>query len=71
MVIVIGEIIVLWIDPETGRKSLLICSTMYLLAYCYYRFVLMRRPGGWMMTGPEDIDAAAQHREALVAAQPA
>ena len=71
VVIVIGEIIVLWIDPETGRKSLLICSTMYLLAYCYYRFVLMRRPGGWMMTGPEDIDAAAQRREALVAAQPA
>lgn len=70
VVIVIGEIIVLWIDPETGRKSLLICSTMYLLAYCYYRFVLMRRPGGWAMTGPEDIDAVAERREAL-AAQPA
>jgi len=59
-VIVVGEVVVLWLDPEAGRKSLFICTGVYLLAYCYYRFVLMRRPGGWAMTGPEDIDAAAR-----------
>jgi amino acid transporter len=59
-VIVVGEVVVLWLDPEAGRKSLFICTGVYLLAYCYYRFVLMRRPGSWAMTGPEDIDAAAR-----------
>jgi amino acid transporter len=57
ILIVIGEVIVLWLDPESGRKSLFVCSGLYVLAYCYYRFVLMRRPDGWIMTGPEDIDA--------------
>lgn len=63
--IVAGEILVLWLDPEAGRKSLFVCSGIYLLAYCYYRFVLRRRPGGWVMTGPEDIDAAtgSPHRQ--------
>ncbi|MFX9089425.1 APC family permease, partial [Acinetobacter baumannii] len=42
--IVIGEAVVLWLDAETGRKSLFICAGAYLLAFCYYRFVLMRRP---------------------------
>ena len=56
-----------WLDPESGRKSLLICSGIYLLAYCYYRFVLMRRPEGWVMTGPEDIDARA--RDEIAAAR--
>ena len=56
VVIVIGEVIVLWLDADSGRKSLFVCSGVYLLAYCYYRFVLMRRPGGWVMTGPADID---------------
>jgi amino acid transporter len=54
--IVIGEICVLWLDPESGRKSLFICAGVYLLAYAYYRLVLMRRPGGWKMIGPQDID---------------
>jgi amino acid transporter len=70
VIIVIGELIVLWIDPETGRKSLLICSTLYLLAYCYYRFVLMRRPGGWVMTGPEDIDQETAERSRASDLQP-
>jgi hypothetical protein len=61
-VIVIGEVVVLWLDPESGRKSLFVCTGIYLLAYCYYRFVLMRRPGGWVMTGPEDIDAETAAR---------
>lgn len=61
-VIVVGEIVVLWLDPESGRKSLFLCSAIYVLAYCYYRFVLMRRPEGWVMTGPEDIDAATGNR---------
>ena len=53
----IGEVVVLWLDADSGRKSLFICVAVYLLSYCYYRFVLMRRPEGWVMTGPEDIDA--------------
>jgi amino acid transporter len=57
VVIVMGEVVVLWLDPESGRKSLFVCTGIYLIGYCYYRFVLMRRPGGWRMTGPEDIDA--------------
>jgi amino acid transporter len=64
VVIVCGEIVVLWLDPESGRKSLFVCSGVFLLAYCYYRFVLMRRPGGWVMTGPEDIDAEIGERRA-------
>jgi hypothetical protein len=28
-------------------------------SYSYYRFVLMRRPEGWRMEGPRDIDAQA------------
>ena len=59
IIIVIGEIVVLWLDPDTGRKSLFVCGGVWLLSYCYYRWVLMRRPGGWQMTGPADIDAMA------------
>ncbi len=59
IVIVIGEIVILWIDADLGRKSLFVCAGVYLLSFAYYRFVLMRRPGGWTMTGPEDIDARA------------
>lgn len=63
IVIVIGEVIVLWLDPESGRKSLFACSGIYVLGYCYYRFVLKRRPEGWVMTGPEDIDAEVSQRD--------
>jgi amino acid transporter len=55
--IVCGEVVVLWLDAESGRKSLFICAGIYALAYCYYRFVLMRRLDGWTLRGPEDIDA--------------
>ncbi|HTP39309.1 MAG TPA: APC family permease [Steroidobacteraceae bacterium] len=58
-VIVVGEVIVLWLDADVGRKSLFVCSGAWLLAYCYYRFVLLRRPGGWTLRGPADIDAMA------------
>jgi amino acid transporter len=58
--IVVGEVVVLWLDPESGRKSLFVCAGVYALSYCYYRFVLRRRPGGWVMTGPEDIDASTR-----------
>ncbi|HTW74720.1 MAG TPA: APC family permease [Steroidobacteraceae bacterium] len=54
---VVGEVTVLWLDPDVGRKSLFACSGAWLLAFCYYRFVLMRRPGGWKLRGPADIDA--------------
>lgn len=61
--IVVGEVVVLWLDADAGRKSLVICAGFYVVAFAYYRFVLMRRPGGWKMTGPDDIDQlAAQHQ---------
>lgn len=63
VLIACGELFVLWIDPETGRKSLFICLGIYALAFAYYRLVLMRRPGGWALIGPEDIDAAAALRQ--------
>ena len=63
IVIICGEIVVLWLDKESGRKSLFICAGVYLLAYCYYRLVLMRRPGGWTLKGPEDIDASTAARQ--------
>jgi amino acid transporter len=56
--IICGEVVVLWLDAASGRRSLFICTGIYLLAYGYYRFVLMRRRGGWTLTGPEDVDAA-------------
>ncbi len=57
VLIVLGEVVVLWLDPDNGRQSLFICGGIYLLSFAYYRFVLIRRPGGWRMTGPADIDA--------------
>lgn len=58
--IVVGEIVILWLDAETGRKSLLITLGVFFLAYLYYRYVLIPRPEGWVMTGPKDIDAMAE-----------
>lgn len=55
--ILAGEIVILWLDPAMGRKSLFACGGIYVLGFLYFRFVLMRRPGGWAMTGPADIDA--------------
>ena len=55
-IIVVGELIVLWLDPDAGRWSLFVCSGVWLLAFSYYRLVLLRRPGGWKMRGPADID---------------
>lgn len=67
VVIACGELIVLWIDPETGRKSLFVCMAIYALAFSYYRLVLKRRPGGWTLIGPEDVDAAASRRQSASA----
>ena len=71
ILIVCGEVTVLYLDEESGRKSLFICAGIYLLAYCYYRFVLMRRPGGWRLRGPADIDAATAPAANAPAAAPA
>jgi amino acid transporter len=57
-VIVVGEVIVLWLDADVGRKSLFVCSGVWLLAFGYYRLVLMRRPQGWKLRGPADIDSS-------------
>jgi amino acid transporter len=59
IIIVIGEVIAQWLDKDVGRPSILICLGLYGTAYLYYRFVLMRRPQGWRMEGPQDIDAEA------------
>lgn len=57
VLIVLGEVTVLWLDADLGRPSLFICLGVYGLAFLYYRLVLRRRPGGWRLTGPADIDA--------------
>jgi len=55
--IVIGEVMAQWLDRDVGRPSLLVWLGMYAMGYLYYRYVLMRRPQGWRMEGPQDIDA--------------
>jgi amino acid transporter len=59
IIIVLGEVIAQWLDKDVGRPSIAICLGLYGTAYLYYRFVLMRRPQGWRMEGPQDIDAEA------------
>ncbi|OQW45795.1 MAG: hypothetical protein A4S16_12425 [Proteobacteria bacterium SG_bin6] len=69
--IVIGQIIVLWIDAETGRKSLFVSASIYLLAFCYYQFGLKRRRGGWRLRGPDDIAAHIEPQTAAEISPPA
>jgi hypothetical protein len=57
--VIIGEVVAQWLDTDIGRPSLFIWLGTFLLSYLYYRFVLMRRPGGWRLAGPVDIDAQA------------
>jgi amino acid transporter len=57
--LLIGEIAALWVDRDIGRPSLFIWVGINAFSYSYYRFVLMRRPEGWRMEGPRDIDAQA------------
>lgn len=57
VLVVIGELVVLWIDADAGRLSLFVTAGLYIAAFAYYRLVLARRPGGWRLTGPADIDA--------------
>jgi amino acid transporter len=59
VIIVVGEVIAQWLDKDVGRPAIVICLGLYGAAYLYYRFVLMRRPQGWRMEGPQDIDAEA------------
>jgi amino acid transporter len=59
IVIVVGEVVAQWLDRDVGRPSLLCWLVIFALSYLYYRFVLMRRPEGWRMEGPRDIDAQA------------
>ncbi|HZT04916.1 MAG TPA: APC family permease [Steroidobacteraceae bacterium] len=37
-----------WADRDAGRPSLVILGALLLAAFAWYRFVLRRRPGGWM-----------------------
>jgi len=60
VLIVIGEVIVLWSDPESGRPSLFICAGFYFIGYLYFHMALARRPEGWKMTGPADVDATTR-----------
>jgi amino acid transporter len=59
VVIVIGEVAAQWVDRDIGRPALLIWLGIYCASFLYYKLVLMRRPGGWRMEGPRDIDAEA------------
>ena len=59
VVIVIGEVAAQWLDRDVGRPALLIWLGIYAVSFLYYRFVLMRRPQGWHLEGPRDIDAEA------------
>ncbi len=60
ILIICGEVAVLWLDPDSGRPSLFVAIGQYLAGYLYYRFVLCRRAERWEMVGPEDIDAMVQ-----------
>jgi len=42
-----------WLDPETGRHSLIANAIAVVVALLYYRFVLVRR-GTWVLRGPHD-----------------
>jgi amino acid transporter len=68
--IVIGELVAQWIDRDVGRPSLFVWLGVYAVSYLYYRFVLMRRPRGWRMEGPEDIDAQTRGQPAIAAPAP-
>lgn len=59
LVIVVGEVAAQWLDRDIGRPALFIWLGIFVLSYLYYRLVLMRRPAGWRMEGPRDIDAEA------------
>ena len=65
IVIVIGEVVASWIDTDVGRPALFIMLAQYVVAFLYYKLVLMRRPLGWRMEGPQDIDAVAMGRSAV------
>lgn len=42
-----------WLDPDSGRPSLIANIAMIAVSVFYYRFVLLRR-GVWVLRGPED-----------------
>jgi amino acid transporter len=63
--LVIGEIATLWVDRDIGRPALFIWVGISAFSLAYYRFVLMRRPEGWRMEGPRDIDAQALRARAV------
>lgn len=44
-----------WMDPDAGRPSTIVLSTLFLLALGYYFARLRRRPATWLGTGAEEI----------------
>lgn len=48
-----------WIDPETGRPSLIISAAVIVASIAYYRLVLIRREA-WMLCGPDDAPTKPQ-----------
>ncbi|HTY93815.1 MAG TPA: APC family permease [Steroidobacteraceae bacterium] len=54
--IVAGEVTAQWLDRDVGRPSLVLWLGIFTASYLYYRFVLLRRPRGWRMAGPVDVD---------------
>jgi len=66
---VVGEVVAQWIDRDVGRPALIWWLLIYTGSYLYYRLVLRRRPQGWRLQGPADIDAQAR-RSVPAAVQP-
>jgi amino acid transporter len=42
-----------WLDPDTGRPSLIANGCVIVVSVIYYRFVLLRR-GAWQLSAPQD-----------------
>jgi amino acid transporter len=56
VVIAVGMAIGQFMDVEAGRPGLLFTLGLLVCASLYYCFALMRRPGGWSLAGPADLD---------------
>lgn len=56
-----------WLDPETGRPSLIANAVLMTAAIVYYRLVLVRRKA-WVLRGPEDEPVLAYGSDAYVRA---
>lgn len=52
-----GLAVLAWRDVDAGRPGIVAVLVMMALAALYFRFVLSRRPGGWVLHKPEPLFA--------------